>query len=198
MNIANLLTLSRMVLAPVYLVLLFVGDAGSLLGALAVFVVAALTDLWDGRIARARGEVTPFGKFMDPLADKVLVVSGLLGLSVLGVVAYWVVAIIVLRELFVTGLRSYVAGRGEFVKPGWLSRVKTGLQMGAVALGTAGLCVADWAPRLGMEWTLGQQLWLGTVLAWVMYLTAAVTVWTGVSYLWKSRELLGEEIRGKD
>ena len=197
MNIANLLTISRMVLAPVYLALLFLGDALSVVLALAVFVVAALTDLWDGRLARARGEVTPFGKFMDPLADKVLVVSGLLGLSILGVVAYWVVAIIVLRELFVTGLRSYVAGRGEFVKPGWLSRVKTALQMGAVTLGTAGLALENLAPALGMGWTLEQSLWLGRVLAWVMYVTVAVTVWTGVSYLWKTRELLGEEIREK-
>jgi CDP-diacylglycerol--glycerol-3-phosphate 3-phosphatidyltransferase len=197
MNIANVLTLSRMVLAPVYLLLLFLGDALSVVLALGVFVVAALTDLWDGRLARARGEVTPFGKFMDPLADKVLVVSGLLGLSVLGVVAYWVVAIIVLRELFVTGLRSYVAGRGEFVKPGWLSRIKTALQMGAVTLGTAGLALEAAAPALGMGWTLEQSLWLGRILTWVMYVTAAVTVWTGVSYLWKTRELLGEEIRGK-
>jgi len=197
MNIANLLTLSRMALTPVYLLLLFLGDAVSSVAALGVFIVAALTDLWDGQVAHARGEVTPFGKFMDPLADKVLVVSGLLGLSILGVVPYWVVAIIVVRELFVTGLRSYVAGRGEFVKPSMLARMKTALQMGAVALGTAELALDNWAPALGMQWTLEQSLGLNGTLVWVMYLTAAVTVWTGVSYLWRSREILGEEIRGK-
>jgi CDP-diacylglycerol---glycerol-3-phosphate 3-phosphatidyltransferase len=197
MNIANLLTLSRMVLAPVYLVFLFLGDTISVIVAFCIFVVAALTDLWDGRIARARGEVTPFGKFMDPLADKVLVISGLMGLSILGMVAYWVVAIIVLRELFVTGLRSYVAGRGEFVKPSWLARTKTALQMTAVAVGTAAMALDAVAPALGFSWSLSDSLTLLRLLSWFMYVTVAVTVWTGISYLWRSRELLADEIRGK-
>ncbi|WP_420753667.1 CDP-diacylglycerol--glycerol-3-phosphate 3-phosphatidyltransferase [Rhodococcus sp. O3] len=110
-NIANILTMLRIALVPVFLMLLFVGDGhetGWRIAATAVFAIAAITDRVDGQLARRRGLVTDFGKLADPIADKALIGAALVGLSVLGDLSWWVTGIIAARELGITALRFAV------------------------------------------------------------------------------------------
>jgi len=114
-NLANMLTMSRLVLVPVFLLALFAGDGTDLMWrvtAALVFTIATITDRLDGDLARRRGQVTNFGKIADPIADKALTGAALVGLSVLGELAWWVTALILIRELAVTGLRFWVLRHG--------------------------------------------------------------------------------------
>jgi CDP-diacylglycerol--glycerol-3-phosphate 3-phosphatidyltransferase len=114
-NVANLLTVSRLVLVPVFLLTLFAGgghDTGWRLIATLVFAIASITDNLDGRLARKLGLITDFGKIADPIADKALIGSALVGLSVLGELPWWVTVVIAVREIGVTVLRFWVIRYG--------------------------------------------------------------------------------------
>lgn len=114
-NPANVLTMSRLAMMPVFLAALFVGDGDDpawRLVAAAVFVIASLTDRFDGDLARRRGQVTDFGKIADPIADKALTGAALVGLSAVGELAWWLTVLIVVRELGITGLRFWVLHDG--------------------------------------------------------------------------------------
>ena len=134
MNTANKLTMLRVVLIPVYLVLWNLDFPGNNFLALAVFVVASLTDLLDGYIARHFDQVTDFGKFMDPLADKVLVTSAMLMFVSWGQMPAWVLAVVITREFAVSGLRRIAATSGKVIAAGWSGKVKTASTMVAIIL----------------------------------------------------------------
>jgi len=125
MNIANKLTLARVVLIPIFLVILYQNLPFGNYIALGVFIVASLTDFVDGYIARHRNMVTDFGKFMDPLADKLLVFSAMLWFVEAGRFPAWAVLIILARELAVTGLRLIAVEGGRVIAAGWSGKVKT-------------------------------------------------------------------------
>jgi CDP-diacylglycerol--glycerol-3-phosphate 3-phosphatidyltransferase len=120
MNTANKLTMLRVALIPVFLVALYAGFAGSRLVATGIFVIASLTDFVDGYIARSRRQVTDFGKFMDPLADKALVFSAILWFTESGVFPAWAALAILIREFAVTGLRLVAADGGHVIAAGKL------------------------------------------------------------------------------
>ncbi|HEV2089054.1 MAG TPA: CDP-diacylglycerol--glycerol-3-phosphate 3-phosphatidyltransferase [Cryptosporangiaceae bacterium] len=114
-NVANLLTTLRLLLVPVVAVMLVVSDGTSVpwrIGAALVFAVASITDLYDGRLARSRNLVTTFGQVADPIADKALIGAALIGLSWLGALPWWITAVILVREVGVTGLRFWVIRHG--------------------------------------------------------------------------------------
>jgi len=132
LNVANVLTVLRILAVPVIVVaLLDETPNGDTLAAI-VFALAAITDGLDGYIARSRGHVTKFGKLMDPLADKLLIVAALVSLVALDRLAAWVAMVIIARELAVTGLRSVAAEQGVVISASWLGKVKTTLQVVAV------------------------------------------------------------------
>jgi CDP-diacylglycerol--glycerol-3-phosphate 3-phosphatidyltransferase len=132
-NVANALTIVRILLVPVFVVCLVAGGTGWRLAALAVFAVASVTDLVDGRLARSRGLVTDFGKIADPIADKALTGAALISLSALGELPDWVTALILIREVGVTLLRFAVIRRGVIAaSPG--GKLKTLLQVAAICL----------------------------------------------------------------
>jgi CDP-diacylglycerol--glycerol-3-phosphate 3-phosphatidyltransferase len=132
-NVANVLTIVRILLVPVFVVFLFAGGTGWRLAALAVFCLASLTDLLDGKLARSRGLVTDFGKIADPIADKALTGAALISLTVLGELPGWVTAVILIREIGVTLLRFAVIRRGVIAaSPG--GKLKTLLQVAAICL----------------------------------------------------------------
>jgi len=132
-NVANMLTVVRILLVPVFVVFLFAGGTGWRLAALAVFCLASLTDLLDGKLARSRGLVTDFGKIADPIADKALTGAALISLTVLGELPGWVTAVILIREIGVTLLRFAVIRRGVIAaSPG--GKLKTLLQVAAICL----------------------------------------------------------------
>jgi CDP-diacylglycerol--glycerol-3-phosphate 3-phosphatidyltransferase len=132
-NIANVLTMVRIVLVPVFVGFLLAGGTAGRLAALATFCVASLTDLLDGRLARSRGLVTDFGKIADPVADKALTGTALVCLSALGELPWWVTGLIMFRELGVTALRFWVLRRGVIAASRG-GKVKTLLQVIAICL----------------------------------------------------------------
>ena len=129
MNTANKLTLLRVVLIPVFLILLYCSFTGSGYCALGVFVIASLTDFLDGHIARSRNQVTTFGKFADPLADKMLVFAALIWFTAQGLFPVWAMVIVTAREFAVTGLRLVAAGEGRVIAAAKSGKVKTASTM---------------------------------------------------------------------
>ncbi len=125
MNTANKLTMLRVILIPVFLLVLYLDFNGSNYVAAIVFAVASLTDFVDGQIARRRGMVTDFGKFMDPLADKVLVIAALLWFAERGLMPAWAVLIVIVREFAVTALRLVASDKALVIAAGPSGKVKT-------------------------------------------------------------------------
>jgi len=135
MNLANKLTLIRIFLVPVFLVFIAVKDIpyGSFIATF-IFILASLTDKLDGYIARSRNQITNFGKFMDPLADKLLVTAALISLVELHVVPSWAAVVIIAREFAVSGLRSIAAAQGRVIAASWWGKIKTVIQIVAIIL----------------------------------------------------------------
>jgi len=133
MNLANKLTMIRIFLVPVFLLFIAVKGIpyGSVLATI-IFVVASLTDKLDGYIARSRNQITNFGKFMDPLADKLLVTAALVSLVELHIVYGWVAMIIIAREFAVTGLRTIAAAEGKVIAASKWGKLKTVIQIVAI------------------------------------------------------------------
>ena len=129
LNVPNVLTLLRILAVPVIVVALLDETPNGDALAAVVFALAALTDGLDGYIARSREHVTTFGKLMDPLADKLLIVAALVSLVSLDRLAAWVAMVIIAREFAVTGLRAIAAERGVVISASWLGKVKTALQV---------------------------------------------------------------------
>lgn len=130
MNIANKLTLFRVILIPFFLLSLYVIDApyGNIIG-VTLFIIASLTDFLDGHLARSRNLVTNFGKFMDPLADKLLVSSALIYFVESGDIAAWIVIVIISREFVISGFRIVAAKEGVVMAAGWWGKIKTAVTM---------------------------------------------------------------------
>ena len=134
MNLANRLTMLRVLMIPVYLVLWHLDVSWNRYAALGVFVLASLTDLLDGHIARSRGLVTDFGKFMDPLADKVLVMTAMVCFCAMGRFPAWALVVVIFREFAVSGLRLIAVEGGKVIAAGWSGKVKTASTMVCLCL----------------------------------------------------------------
>ena len=173
MNLPNKLTMLRIILIPVFLVLVLVESIPlHYLWALIVFLAACITDTLDGHIARSRGLVTDFGKLMDPLADKLLVMSALVAFIPVADVPVWVVVVILGREFMVTSLRLIAADK-------W-GKVKTISQM-------------IWLNyTLLMLWLFPEAGWAHTVFVVLMGIVVATTVLSGANYMLKNKELYSD------
>jgi nicotinamide-nucleotide amidase len=175
MSIPNALTASRLLAIPVLMALLLMRFPGHDQVAAALFIMFSLTDTLDGELARRSGTVSDFGKFLDPLADKLFVLSVLIVLVQEHLVAAWIVVVIFSRELLITILRLVAANQGRVIAAAPLGKTKTITQMGAVAL----LILQRPYPAL-------------VPLADAAVLIAIVfTIWSGVDYLWRFRYLIG-------
>lgn len=188
MNFANKLTLSRIILVPLYV--LFMLTAGIIpqnyLWAAILFAIASITDLFDGKIARKNNMVTDFGKFLDPLADKILVISALICFVQLGWCPAWAAALITAREFAVSGVRLVAASsEKKVVIPaniwGKLKTASTMVALSAIMI----LHILTDASIIGAD-TLPIQL-ISDIL---IYISCALTVISGVKYIWDYRELL--------
>ncbi len=130
MNVPNILTIIRVILVPVFIICFFQNEYV----ALAVFIIASFTDFLDGNLARKNGQVTNFGKFMDPLADKLLVTSALICFVQVGQIPAWAAIIVVGRDLAVDGLRMLAASRSIVMAAGWSGKIKTAVTMLAICV----------------------------------------------------------------
>ncbi|MBN1211582.1 MAG: CDP-diacylglycerol--glycerol-3-phosphate 3-phosphatidyltransferase [candidate division Zixibacteria bacterium] len=185
MNTPNKLTLLRIVLAPFFMFFFLIDNFYMRLIGLFLFVVAALTDLADGYYARKYGVITGFGKFMDPLADKILVSSALVSFIALNYVSPLPVILIIGREFSITGLRLLAAYRGVIIPPTWGAKLKTFLQLTVVGLVLAFICLVTALKFFESDWTLIHRFDHRFYFNIVMWLTAVITVWTGIDYIIK-------------
>ena len=187
MNTPNKLTVLRVLLVPLFLAFLLVGliPAHYLL-ALIVFIAASVTDSLDGYLARKNSQVTTFGKFLDPLADKILVLSAMISFIELGLCGSLVVVIMIAREFMVTSLRLVaVSGDGTVIAAGMLGKVKTAVQMVSIVLILI-LCMLS-------EWSLLPAFVSVPVIAEVlMWVSAVLSVVSGAQYIWKNRTAIGQ------
>lgn len=193
---ANVITLVRICLVPVFVAALLAPwpawfgldgftEATKSLIAAGVFIVISCTDWIDGYLARSRNEVTDFGKFMDPLADKILVAAALLALVELDVLPSWPVLIILAREFIVSGIRMIAASKGEVIAASWYGKAKTVLQIIAIVL----FLVKDSLYLPTFASVLDNPLYL---VSWLIMIAALVlTVISMLDYLSKARHLLG-------
>lgn len=174
MTTASKITLVRVLLIPVYMILMYMSDGtwnGAMLAALTVFVVASLTDYVDGNIARKYNQVSNFGKFLDPLADKLLVISAMTVFCQWGIFPAWALMIVLTREFAVTGLRLVAVERGNVIAAGWSGKVKTASTM-------VGLCALMVFPEVE---------WVAVVVIGVILVT---TVYSGAEYFIKNIDCL--------
>lgn len=132
MNTANKLTILRVVLVPVFLAFMLIDGFAFQMAALAVFIIASLTDMLDGQIARKCNQITTFGKFADPLADKMLITAAFLGFMEQGAINVWAVMIMLVREFMVSGVRLAAVSEGEVIAASFWGKLKTVSQMVAV------------------------------------------------------------------
>ena len=173
MNLPNKLTMLRIILIPVFIVVLMLGYH---YWACAIFIVASATDALDGHIARSRNLVTNFGKIMDPLADKLLVTSALVCMVQLGMAEGWMVIVILAREFAITSLRAVAAGEGIVIAAAKSGKLKTILQMVAIVA----LLLNNWPFSLFTTFPVDQ------VLLWA---AVAMTIISGVEYIAKNKKV---------
>ena len=175
MTTASKITLLRVAMIPVYMVTMYLsgGQSGLWLWiSLAIFIVASLTDYVDGQIARKCNQVSDFGKFLDPLADKLLVIACMCILCEWGMMPAWALMIVLTREFAVTGLRLVAVQNGTVIAAGWSGKVKTFSTM-------VGLCVVMAFPTVA---------WINTV---VMVVIVVTTLYSGVEYFIQNWKCLG-------
>lgn len=170
MNTANKITMVRVILIPVFLVILYLDFPYHTLVGLGVFVIASISDFLDGYIARSRNMVTDFGKFVDPIADKMLVTSAMCMFVEWGRMAAWMLLIVVAREFAVSALRLIAADNGKVIAAAWSGKVKTATTMVCIIL------------MLGVSIPL-----LDLVCCWAIVLT---TVYSGIEYFIKNKDVI--------
>ncbi len=189
MNLPNKLTVVRIVLAPLFLLLLMWEFSFHNLIAGLVFGAAALTDMFDGKIARSRGLITNLGKFLDPLADKMLTTAAFLGFLAAGHIDVWAVMLILTREFMVTSVRLLAAKDGNVIAASCAGKLKTVMQFVAIIYMIAALEVCSWQETLltGLlpDVFYAVLIIVGQVLIW---LSVILTILSGVQYVWNGRQ----------
>jgi len=190
MAIPNILTVMRIFLTPIFIICLFSDFFGAQLWALVIFIVASITDAYDGYLARKNNMVTDTGRFLDPLADKILVSSAFISFSIMGLIDIWMVALIIFRDLFVMGLRFLMSRRGFIMITSKIAKSKTGVQVGIIIFTLLFLTLK------GFNWVLLEDyLIFINEYQLVYYLTMIAvifTVYTGYTYIQENRKAIQE------
>ena len=194
MNTPNILSLIRIILTPLFIILLFDDFKMAKVFALLVFAIAAITDAYDGHLARKYNQITPVGKFLDPVADKILVLSAFISFAFINIIDFWMVGIIIFRDLFVTGLRFIMSSRGfEFVTSK-LSKYKTAFQLTIIILtlifiSIEGLDINIFIPTIVIikEYK---------IIYMLTAFTAIFTAYTGILYVYANRFIIQKFLNG--
>ncbi len=192
MNLANKLTMIRILLVPVFLLFITVKNIpyGSII-ATVIFIIASITDQLDGYIARSRNQITNFGKFMDPLADKLLVTAALVSLVELKLVESWAVVVILAREFAVSGLRTLAASNGKIIAASWWGKIKTVTQMVAILLLLLKVNIYTSVDAINF---VDNNLFLNSFFTYVpeiiMYIAVLITIISGIDYFIKNKHVI--------
>lgn len=197
MNLPNKITIARICMIPIMVIIPYLKIQGEfdVLGGLSytnliitiIFLLASLTDFLDGYLARKNNLVTTFGKFLDPIADKLLVLSAMMMLVETNIIPAWIPIIIAAREFIVSGIRMLAAGEGNVIAASWLGKIKTVSQMVAITfafLGNQGF-IAFLSKEL-----MGSELVLNVLMSLGMFVAVVATIWSGVDYFLKSKDVV--------
>ena len=174
MNLPNKLTIARVICVPIFVVLYALGLN---IPALIVFIAASITDYFDGKIARSKHLITDFGKFMDPLADKILVCGALIALIELGRVPAWYVILVIAREFIISGFRLVAADNGVVIAASMWGKFKTTFLMIEIIF-----LILNFESRLGQI--------INVILLWIC---AALVLISLVDYIWKNRQIFAKQ-----
>ncbi len=188
MNWANRLTLSRLVLTIFFVVALSLPWPYAHTTALITFLIAGITDFFDGEIARRYQTITNFGKLMDPLVDKIMIAAAFISLVPLRAIPAWAATVVVARDFLITGLRLMASARGQVLSAERLGKHKTSWQIITVIFFLTLLAVAEWS-HSSAQTLWWQRAWneAGAALVW---LTVALTLYSGLGYAWRHRDLV--------
>jgi CDP-diacylglycerol---glycerol-3-phosphate 3-phosphatidyltransferase len=190
MNLANLLTVLRVLLTPVFLYFLFLDGFTFKLISLGIFTIASLTDHYDGRLARRLNLVSKWGTFLDPLADKLLISSALIAFYYLGYIKLWIVIIIVVRDFLVTFLRLYALHKKKPVTTRYLAKVKTTVQIVAVFVVFVFFLLVQLTTVNGIILSIIDFLNGIHFIDILMLIVAFLTTYTGIQYFVENRDHL--------
>lgn len=195
MNLPNKITIARILLVPIMMLMPYIGiTAKTSFGLpivniiiLIIFLVASFTDYLDGHIARKRNIVTNFGKFLDPIADKLLVLAALVMLVEAGIIPGWIPIIIAAREFMVSAIRMLVATEGKVIAASKLGKIKTVTQMVAISLA---FLDTNYFMSFVCGALTGFALILNILMSVAMVLAVIATIWSGVDYFMKSKDVV--------
>ena len=192
MNLPNILTVGRILITPLFIILLFYDHPYAKSWALFIFVTAMLTDIFDGYYARKYNLVTDYGRFLDPLADKVMVLSALISFAVMDVIPFWMVSLIIFRDVFVTGLRMAMSSKNKTMVTSRIAKRKTLSQVLIIIFILFNIGLSS----LSISW-IGEIILFSKQYDLIYYFTFLVTVFTvftGFTYLYSNRSVIKQFI----
>ena len=179
MNLANKLTILRVILVPIFIAFMTIDALWAKIAGLLIFIIASLTDMLDGQIARKRNMITTFGKFADPLADKMLTTAAFLVFMQQDIIGAWPVFIILVREFAVSGIRLAAAAEGEVIAASFWGKFKTVTQMLSIVVGITLMCI----PQIPSNIT-------ALIIQILVWICVVFTVISGVEYVVKNWKLM--------
>ncbi len=199
MNLANKLTIFRIILVPVMIIVTFFNIPGEFLGIPTtawilniIFIIASITDKLDGYIARSRNQITTFGKFLDPIADKILVITAMIILVEMGKIPAWIPTIIVFREFIVSGYRLVAVEKGgKVIAASIWGKLKTVTQMIAIIL--AFIDNNSFGTIFTETLTNGYEITINILTTLMMIICVIATIFSGIDYLKGGKELLKDK-----
>lgn len=189
MNLPNKLTIFRIFLAFVFIIFLFMPGLGFKISAMMAFLLASGTDLLDGYLAKKNNQITDFGRLMDPIADKILILSAFIAFVQLQIVPAWMVLIIIFREAAVTGLRVLALTKGKVISADRGGKHKTAVQVTAIFIILILIVIREADPSLAcFRSQIAENVYRNVIFA-IMLVTVTLTMLSGLSYLLKNREV---------
>jgi CDP-diacylglycerol--glycerol-3-phosphate 3-phosphatidyltransferase len=189
MNIANRLTVARIILTFVFMFFLSWHGLWAKVASLAIFIFAALSDFFDGRIAHKKNMVTDFGKLMDPIADKILVLAAFTVFVQMQLIDAWMFVIIVSREILITSLRLFALNKGKVLSAAKAGKHKTISQMAAIFY-ILGFIVLKEVMLAFFTWNPAWENSFHNSIYILMLLTVGLTLYSGLYYLWENRKII--------
>jgi CDP-diacylglycerol--glycerol-3-phosphate 3-phosphatidyltransferase len=189
MNLANKLTISRIILAAVFILFLFIRGAGAKFMAFAIFLTACITDYYDGYLARKSSGISDFGKLMDPIADKILILGAFLAFVEMEIIPAWMVVVIIARELVITGIRILALSKKKILAADIGGKHKTVSQMVAVTAILIFLIIRD------SGFSFRHMEYFNAAVYLLMLTTVVMTLISGISYMARNKELFMGENR---
>lgn len=189
MNVANRITMLRILLTFVFMFFLFVNGLWAKVISLAIFIIAALSDFFDGMIAQKNNMVTDFGRLMDPIADKILVLAAFAAFVQMQLIEAWMFVIIVSREILITSLRLFALNKGKVLSAAKAGKHKTVSQMAVIFI-ILGFIVFKEVMLTFFTWNPSWEKFFRQGISLLMLFTVGLTLYSGLSYLWENRKVI--------